>query len=128
MMAIRIRRSMRNLSTENKNEPHRLNDSRTWSRSNQSSGEIRAGKPFLQDRDDLLVEVLHGHGGYVSQLLQHLVSSLRRACGVHIPQNTINLIDHLREAHNNTVESPGLCLGTMSPFCFCTKKKQPYLI
>lgn len=78
-----------------------LNGSRTRSGSDQAAGEVGTGKPLLQDGDDLLVEVLHGHGGDIPQLLKHLVRSLRRARGVHIPQNTVNLVDHLQGAEEN---------------------------
>ena len=69
----------------------------TWSRAHEAAREVRSGQTLLQDGDDLLVKVLHGHGGDVAQLLQDLVGPLGRARRVHVAQHAVDLIDHLQE-------------------------------
>lgn len=73
----------------------------TWCRANEATGQISSWQLLLQNGDDLLIKVLHGHGGDVPQLLQNLVSPLRGSGGVHVAQHTVNLIYYLI-THNST--------------------------
>ncbi|TNN55429.1 hypothetical protein EYF80_034379 [Liparis tanakae] len=68
----------------------------TWRGADEAAGQVGARQLLLQDGDDLLVEVLHGHGGDVPQLLQDLVRSLRRSGGVDVAQHAVDLVDHLK--------------------------------
>lgn len=67
----------------------------TWSRAHEATREISTWKLLLQNGDNLLIKILHGHWGDVPQLLQNLMSSLGSSGGVHIAQHTVNFINHL---------------------------------
>lgn len=73
----------------------------TWCRANEATRQIGSRQFLLQNGDDLLIEVLHGHGGDVPQLLQNLMSSLRCSGRVHVAQHAVNLIYNLM-IHNST--------------------------
>lgn len=73
----------------------------TWCRANEATRQIGSRQFLLQNGDDLLIEVLHGHGGDVPQLLQNLMSSLRGSGRVHVAQHAVNLVYNLM-AHNST--------------------------
>lgn len=69
----------------------------TRCRANEAAGQVSPRQFLLQDGNNLLIKILHGHGGDIPQLLQDLVSPLRRPRGVHVPEDTVNLIYHLQE-------------------------------
>lgn len=73
----------------------------TWCRANETAGQVGSWQLLLQDGNNLLIKVLHGHGGDVPQLLQNLMSSLGGSSGVHVAQHAVNLIYHLT-THNST--------------------------
>lgn len=78
----------------------------TWCRPNKAAGQVGPWQLLLQDGDNLLIKVLHGHGGDIPELLQNLVSSLGSSSRVHVAQHAVNLIYHLT-THNSTWSGHG---------------------
>lgn len=77
----------------------------TWCGANEASGQVCPRQLLLQDGHNLLVKVLHGHGGDIPQLLQNLVSSLWGPSGVHVAQHAVNLIYHLmKHTHSKSIK------------------------
>lgn len=75
--------------------------SNTWCRANKAAGQVSTWQLLLQDGDDFLIKVLHGHGGNIPQLLENLVSSLGCSSRVHVAQHAVNFIYHLT-TYNST--------------------------
>ena len=97
----------------------------TWGRANEAAGQIRPWQLLLQNGNNLLIKVLHGHRGDIPQLLENLVSSLGGSGGVHVAQHTVNLIYHLithrgtwnKTSRQHTRVSMGPLLASSEKFC-----------
>lgn len=70
----------------------------TWRGANEAARQVSPWELLLQDGNNFLIKILHGHGGDVPQLLQDLMGSLGRSSGVNITKNAVNLIYHLKKA------------------------------